>query len=537
MLGEVPAYLVFEEVVAKTDRPGGKTNFKRQLETRARAAVLLSEYYAWIHRNSNEEDHFKRAVACMEAAIDTQRQLIDGLRAAYKRVDAERKTLADLHYQLMSLLSTRCSDLNTILPSIEDAIKNDPENLTYHLISGRTHLSMGNIDLAKEKAKQIFKSDFRHPEAILLFADCLLRANQVDSGLKGFQKIFEKDLAANNSTFSLTALVWFHREAGTLPDFLKLLAKHSRALPEAPADRTKARSHPTGGNDPHLSYCYGVYFYSIRNFNAAIEELAKCRNTPILAGPVAVLLADIYLHSNAFNLYSNFLQKEKFRTIPKLHLEIARGIVDDLTDPDYATEKEVLSLVIQSFLDQTRLPDAIKGLEALLSRPAAESNQSMILYYLAVLYLRSKEKDRLKDIFHSMKELPFRPKRCFDEYYFRASMLCVDTLLFKDKAKPAKALIDKCVGLCKGCLLSYDYLIVHNERAKESCVDILRTAFQITNNEDPNLGYKLARDLMTENRPHESFQVCKTVLAKHPKFRQIETEVLLRVKEDLLSNC
>lgn len=530
---EIGNYLSMSLVTGSTDKAT-----KCDLEARVKAAALLSEHFAFVHKTGQVAGQPTQAIACLEAAIECQRALIDQLKGSHKKVISERQRLAELQHSMMLLYSLDYSDSNALLPHLEEAIKNDPENLSYHLLHGRVYLSTGNLEIAKEKAKQIFKADFRHKGAVTLFADCLLQAQQFDSGIKGFMKIFEKDFAANNSTFVLTSLVWFHKANGTLAEFLRLLNKHANnATDSEETNGRKTRQFPSGGNDPCLNYCYGVYYYTVRNYNAAIEELARCRSCPELADPATMLLIDIHLHSNSFNLYSNFLQKEKFRSVPKAHLDTALSLVDSLSEDSYAAEKQVFRLAISALSDPTRTADVLKSLEEVLTRPANRQISSIILYFLAVLYLRSKDKERLKEVFQLMKELAYQPKNYFDEYFFRANMLCVDTLLFKDKAKTAKAMIDQCISACRSCLLSYDYLAIHNERMKESCVETLQSAFEITSCEDPNIGYKLAKDLMNEGKTIESFKVCKQVLTKWPKFKQIERDVLTSVKEALLSGC
>ena len=534
---EISKYLSLEMVTKKEARNETEEfSFVKNVENKVKATVLLSEHFSFIYKNSQSVKDFNQSVTCLQTAIDFQKTLIEHLKSGYQKVEMERKTLGELYFRLMCLTGITCVDLNLLVPLIDQAIKNDPENLSYHLLHGQIYLDTGCVEIAKEKAKQIFKTDFRHTGAIVLFADCLLQSQQIDSGIKGFTKIFAKDFATDNSTFVLTALVWFYRAAGNLPEFLKILAKYSKTANSPANENNKTKNAIGGGTDPNLNYCYGVYYYTIRNYNLAIEELAKSRSNPELLGPANLLLLDIYLHSNSFNMYSNFLQKEKFKVLQKSHLDIARTLVSELSEEGFITQKKIYTAVIEALADQTKSGEAIKLMEGLLAQASYESLSSLLLYFLALFYLKIKEKEKLKIVFQKIKELVFRPRHFFDEYFFRASLLCVDMLLYKDKLKPAGVMIEQCVNVSKGCLLSYDYLIINNEKLKESCVGVLKSAFDLTNKEDPNIGYKLARDLMNENKPHESFQVCKVVLGKYPKFKQIEKDVLLKVKEDLLAN-
>ncbi len=61
----------------------------------------------------------------------------------------------------------------------------------------------------------------------------------------------------------------------------------------------------------------------------------------------------------------------------------------------------------------------------------------MILYYLAVWYIKVKDKVKLKETLIAMRKLSYTPRNCFGEYYFRGLLLCADTLMNRDKLKPS----------------------------------------------------------------------------------------------------
>lgn len=89
------------------------------------------------------------------------------------------------------------------------------------------------------------------------------------------------------------------------------------------------------------------------------------------------------------------------------------------------------------------------------------------------MYLRTKNKDRLKDILIKIRDMEYVPRGCIDEYFFRSKLLCADTLLFKEKFQPAKELIDRVLAKCKTFMHAYDYLLIYNEKTKEDSSEIL----------------------------------------------------------------
>lgn len=61
-----------------------------------------------------------------------------------------------------------------------------------------------------------------------------------------------------------------------------------------------------------------------------------------------------------------------------------------------------------------------KKLEELLVWPAMKTISSMILYFVSVFHLRMKTTEGLKEHLSNIRKLTYKPKACFDEYYFRA---------------------------------------------------------------------------------------------------------------------
>ena len=478
-----------------------------------------------MYSQSKSDKLFSDAHSSLDLAVEFQKKMIEELRARSLKVEGARKVLAEINFKLLSLHSSVAKESTAILHYLEEAIKNDPENTSYHLLHGEIYWRMNDLEIAK-KAKQVLKGDFRHSQAVTLFADCLLQGGQFEMGQKGFSKIFEKDKQVNNSFALMPVLFWFYRNAGRLEDFKALIDEHQK---------------PRNGvgvefNDSAISFAIGLYNYAIRSQNAAIESLIKARQSPELIGPVSLILIDIYLHDSSYNIYSNFFNRDKFKSLSKQHLKTIRGLIEDLPEADYASLKPVYRIVVDALEDNVKMASSLKVLEELLENPTFKIYQSMILYYAVIFQLKLKSKDNLKEMLVKIRNLEYKPHRCFDEYYFRSLLLCCDTLIFKDKLKPAKSLIDTTLTYNRGCLPAYEYLLVYHEKNKESTTEILRTAFAITSSQDPNLGYRYAKNLMNEGQFVESFKVCKTVLAKYPKFKSIETDVLIKVREELINN-
>lgn len=250
-----------------------------------------------------------------------------------------------------------------------------------------------------------------------------------------------------------------------------------------------------------------------------------------------LILIDIYLHEDGNLQYSNYFHKEKFKTIPEEILNAVEDLVDELDQNIYSQEKLLYSTVLQYYRHPQKTPDCIEEFELFSKNSFFQIHSSMIYYYLVIWSMRMKMKEKVKQNLISLRNQQYRPRRLFDEYYFKGQLLCVDVLMNKDKLKPAAISIEKILGVNKSCLLAYEYRIILNEKQKESLVQVYEEAFELTCELDPNMGYNYAQQLFLGGNLQQSFKVCKKVLQIYPKFVKIEKDVLIPVKKLILKNC
>lgn len=67
--------------------------------------------------------------------------------------------------------STSLDDLSNYF---EAFFKLQPDNIDYQIFYAQNNYLIGNIDVAKDQLRRVFKQDFKNPKALLTYADCLL---------------------------------------------------------------------------------------------------------------------------------------------------------------------------------------------------------------------------------------------------------------------------------------------------------------------------------------------------------------------------
>ncbi len=111
--------------------------------------------------------------------------------------------------------------------------------------------------------------------------------------------MLQKEQRVHNTCKILTKLIWFYRNGGQLNEFKEKLDKFKKSY--------------SNSNDPTLAFCYGLYYYFIRNYNLAIEEFMVAKYDNYYTSLVNLILIDIYIHEDSYLIYSNFFHKEKFK--------------------------------------------------------------------------------------------------------------------------------------------------------------------------------------------------------------------------------
>ena len=497
-------------------------NKKKFLEKTINIALLLFETYKNKYKLNKLESELKKVIYCIEKAIKAQKILLELNKNENFDINIEKKKLSNLYYKLIQIYFTTTLKNDSISDILEEYKKINFDDIKTKIRFAEINYYLGNLDISKENARNILKQEFQNEKAIKIFSDCLLSNLQFSGGIKGFHKMLEKEQKSKNTSKLLTRLIWFYRNNGKLNEFKKKLDVYKKTI--------------FNKLDSTISLCYGLYYYFIRNFNEAIKFLNLVKNDDQYSNLVKIILIDIYIHSDSYLIYSNFFNKEKFKIFEKEYLDEIYELVNSLHQEEQSQQK-ILYLIIYEYLeDPLKIDHCISKFELLKKNIFYKPFLSIINYYLAIWFTRTKKKGNLKEILMEIKNSKYYPINNYDEYFFKGLLLCSDILLNKDKIKPSKILIDKALKVNENCLLAYEYLYVLKEKNKEDILTVLEKAYEMTNFQDPNLGYKLSKQLFKEEKYIESFKICKNVLTIYPKFGKIEKDVLIPVKEYLLYN-
>lgn len=511
--------LDFGERLAKLEDFVNKKTF---LEKIINIGVLLFETYKNKFKLNNLDSELKKVVFCIEKAIRAQKILLELNKNENFDINIEKKKLSNLYYKLIKVYFTTTLKNDEILDILEEFKKINLDDIKTKVQFAQINYYLGNLEISKENARNILKQDFQNQKAIKIFSDCLLSNLQFSGGIKGFHKMLEKEQKSKNTSKLLTNLIWFYRNAGKLNEFKKKLDIYKKTI--------------FNKSDPTISLCYGLYYYFIRNFNESIKYLNLVKNDDEFGNLVKIVLLDIYIHSDCYLIYSNFFNKDKFKVFENEYLDEILDLIGCLHEEEQSQERILYFVVYEYLKDPLKIDFCISKFEDLKKNIFYKPFLSLINYYLAIWFTRLKKKGNLKEILMEIKHSKYFPINNFDEYFFKSLLLCSDILLNKDKIKPSKVLIDKSLKVNENCLLAYEYLYVLKEKNKEDILSVLEKAYEMTNFQDPNLGYKLSKELFREEKYIESFKICKNVLKIYPKFGKIEKDVLVPVKEYLLAN-
>ena len=474
-------------------------------------------------KNNTKPLDYQKELCLIKKAIKTT-------KAIYQKSRKEGFSARDTHHILSNYYILKYYTEKNLhiesqkwIISLEKACSSDQSSIKALVLLGSELKERGELEEAKKKAKIALKIDYKNYSALSLLSDCLLLGGQLESGLKGFLKIHERERSQNNTLTVLPILFFYYRGLGRLGEGLYQFKSHSSQFDKKILE-----------NSSFSIFTQGLYNYSARNFNQAIKCLSPTLKDPVLSEYSCYLLIEIYLHPNSHNIYSNYFQKEKSALPSEDFLELAEQLALMIQGEALQSRKNVYLIFIRALRKGGNWEEAVRELSTLSSLHSHSSSLSMILYFMVTLKLVFKEKEGLREDFNRMSSLLFRPENGLDEYFFRCHLLCADALMAKSKTEAARSSINNVLSVNRSYLQAHEYIILLKEQNREPVLKELKQAYMISGQADPNIAMKYAKTLISEHRYIESYSIGRDTLQKNPWFKELEKEVIEPSKIKLL---
>ena len=117
----------------------------------------------------------------------------------------------------------------------------------------------------------------------------------------------------------------------------------------------------------------------------------------------------------------------------------------------------------------------------------------------------------------------------------RGMILLASTYIETGKMDMAQDLLNKCLNQNKSSARAWEMmgLINEKEQSYKDAADCYSNAYKLMNESDPHLGYKLSFNYLKAKRYVQAIDIAKKVLAQHPRYPRIQSDVLDRARWSL----
>lgn len=170
---------------------------------------------------------------------------------------------------------------------------------------------MADIDLiddkydeAEEKARKVLNLSPGNPKALWILGQVLMAENEIEKGIAGFTKVYERDMT--NFT-ALAMLFMFLRKNGQLNDI---------------KERIKALEEKLGStNEPGLCFCKGLYFFFRKNPQEALLNFQRAKRNKLYLDHSIMYMIDIYMNPDQDVYFSHLPELNKLKHFEDSNIE------------------------------------------------------------------------------------------------------------------------------------------------------------------------------------------------------------------------
>ncbi|KAL0481696.1 tetratricopeptide repeat protein [Acrasis kona] len=533
----------------------------------------LADLYFKLKQNSNAEKVLSDGIQIIEALnqsdINNMINLVKSLLLISKARQEEGKSLADLikarSIQKLVLQKIRASQQETLLiqkriaanicydlgkhyqdaQSIEyfsESLEHDSSHEPSMLALADIYIKKQDLETCQSHCYGLLRIDPEHELANMMLADIMFRRNNFDEAIEYFGKLMEKK---PNNYHALVQLIKLLRRAGCLEKAETFIKN---------AENATLRKQTDAG----LHYCNGLYqLYSQSHPRLALKEFNLCRNHPEYAEQAVVNMINIYLSPDNAGNNNTAERDDKSNDIKKFepgsqqsnvsleNIQAAEALIETLTtivnnnQSINKRQSEVRLCVLKCSLMLAKNADksAMEQAVGMLTKNITEDIDSIpILMSLSSVCLAMKQPQKARSNLKRIIKLKGANEECADDFE-KALLLLAEIQLSENKIEHTVELLKQALQSNESCARAWELLgLVHEKEQDYNEASIsYGKAWKFTNEFDPNIGFKLAFNLLKAKKSIECIDVCHKVLASHPDYPKIRKEVLEKARVNVRS--
>lgn len=276
-------------------------------------------------------------------------------------------------------------------------------------------------------------------------------------------------------------------------------------------------------NKPGLYFCRGLLKMYKNNPREALEDFNHVRMDAEWGAEALVHMIKIYINPE------NILDGAEGSSIREESIAAAQRLLEELKQPmfhrtisDHRRTTLEASILIH-MNTKTGAESAVKLLANLLQD---DREDVAAIVSLAKAFQVMKQTPKVKSNLKRVAKMEFDQR--YAEDFENGWLMLAEMYIGNNKNESARVLLKLVLQHNKSSLRAWDLLglILEKDGAFEDASESYASAWKLTDEKDPKIGYKLAYNLMKSKKYIKSIDVCHKVLRQFPDFVKIRKEVL-----------
>lgn len=489
----------------------------QSLQNDVKSLLLLSEVHLGINAKGKDGDAespanpSSSALEVLHRARIVQNKVLAEVTDDEVASKVERKIASNIRFRLAKafLLPGPEHDLGKASEALNDAIKYDKENTECIMELAKLCVKENDLGNAQQHALKLLTIDEDNIAASLMIADIMFRKTEFKAAVYHLQQMLLKKPDNYEVLSRLVSVLWRSGELNEAKAFL------SRAR------RSSARAmHAAGYN-----YCKGLYFHLASDPAKAIQFLNLARRDGEWGRRAIEQMILIYLNPTGVPMWED---TEEIREDAGEAIRVIESLLREAPMYPRSEYHEVL-LCYSDML--TRSKSKIDQV-AHTCLKINERNKNFVpaLLCMATAFMLNKQIPKARNQLKRISKLPYDPEFAadFENAYLMLSGIYIRT----KKYDLAMQLCKRCLDHNKSCGKAWEDmgLIMEKETSYKDAAEYYEKAWEFDCESSAPVGYKLAFNYLKAKEFIKAIDVCYKVLAKHPKYPKIRSDILERAQ-------
>ncbi|VDD93632.1 unnamed protein product [Enterobius vermicularis] len=456
------------------------------------------------------------AITELNKANITQKRIIEKPSGELIDMDEQKSIAAKILSELASLhLSQR--EVRKAVELYEESIALSTRNIRAMLSLASLYKALGRTANCRKQCENILDIEPSNTEAMLLLADLSYEKNEGDIATERFAQILEQDPNQYHVLCRYIELRWRRGDVKNAQKFLKA------ALEANPRATTHAG----------FNYCKGLYHSYIDDPNGALQAFNRARRDLEWGERATYNMIGICLNPDNEFISGDSVENSTGGEISKINSqdvrrEMGERFLKDLQvrptlDPNY---KIVEQFIMLQHNDRNVIQQALKNFLEIAGPENGEVQSVPALYGSAKAYAILKQTHKAKAQLKKVLDRNWTIAEA--DVLEKCWVMLADIYIAQNKTDQATSVLRTLLRYNESSVKGFECMgKVHEQGQRWSdAAANYEMAWQLTNRQQPAIGFKLAFCYLKAKKLFDCIDVCHQVLASYPNYPTLKKNIM-----------